>query len=470
MGKTKEKATHPIRDQIEMIIFAIVMALGLKVFALEAYEIPTGSMQPTLMGCDLLDARTGQATRSGIHDRVLVDKTLFLTRDPERWEVCVFRYPLATSNNYVKRLVGMPGEELWVQHGDIWARDSVAQGDFKIQRKPWSVQQHLWKRVYPSATVEPAQWSGWHTVGKFTRDDAGVLDLTGRCSIETRATIRDEYRHGYSDKVAMQIPVAGGSGRSRHPVSDLRATFRFTPLAGAEDLTFELDYGNYELTLAFKASQSKWFLRSGGKTLSESPFGFEVGQEIEFDLAFWDHTTRLSINDDEFLMTRELDMPAKASTRNGMRIHTSSGGWQIQPGEIWRDIHYISPLNGGTPLFTIPKGEYFMMGDNTQNSLDSRDWTARQLTFGDTVLRGDSLRHGSDPFFDNPRWNNTRSMMTFRDQFGNLHTFDMDDLAKAQDTRVPISTVPRDYIIGKALAVFLPIPPMAPIVRVGLVH
>ncbi|MBT7012388.1 MAG: signal peptidase I, partial [Planctomycetes bacterium] len=350
MGKTKEKATHPIRDQIEMILFAIVMALGLKVFALEAYEIPTGSMQPTLMGCDLLDARTGQATTSGIHDRVLVDKTLFLTRDPERWEVCVFRYPLATSNNYVKRLVGMPGEELWVQQGDIWARDSIAQGDFKIQRKPWSVQQHLWKRVYPSATVEPAQWSGWHTVGQFTRDEAGLLDLTGRCSIETRATIRDEYRHGYPDKVAMQIPVAGAGGRSRHPVSDLRATFRFTPLAGAGDLAFELDYGHYGLTLAFDAAAAQWVLRSGDTILAESDWGFEIGKEIEIDLAFWDHHIRLDINDGDFLFDTDLDLPAKSVTRNGMRIHSSSGGWQLQPGEIWRDIHYISPLNGGTPL------------------------------------------------------------------------------------------------------------------------
>jgi hypothetical protein len=307
-------------------------------------------------------------------------------------------------------------------------------------------------------------------VGQFTRDEAGLLDLTGRCSIETRATIRDEYRHGYPDKVAMQIPVAGAGGRSRHPVSDLRATFRFTPLAGAGDLAFELDYGHYGLTLAFDAAAAQWVLRSGDTILAESDWGFEIGKEIEIDLAFWDHHIRLDINDGDFLFDTDLDLPAKSVTRNGMRIHSSSGGWQLQPGEIWRDIHYISPLNGGTPLFTIPKGEYFMMGDNTQNSLDSRDWTARQLTFDDTVLRGDSLRHGSDPFFDNPRWNSARSLMTFRDEFGNLHTFDLDDLAQAQDTRVPVSTVPRGYILGKALAVFLPIPPMAPIARIGLVH
>jgi len=69
----KEKSKHPFRDNIEVVVFAIVMAMGLKVFAVEAYQIPTGSMQPTLMGTPLLDP-VSKTTNGGLHDRVLVDK------------------------------------------------------------------------------------------------------------------------------------------------------------------------------------------------------------------------------------------------------------------------------------------------------------------------------------------------------------------------------------------------------------
>ena len=75
MGTPKEKAKHPFRDNIEVIVFAVAMSLGLKVFALEAYQIPTGSMQPTLMGTALRDGA------GAVHDRVLVDKFSFLVRE-----------------------------------------------------------------------------------------------------------------------------------------------------------------------------------------------------------------------------------------------------------------------------------------------------------------------------------------------------------------------------------------------------
>ena len=148
----KHKSEHPLRDNIEVMVFAVAMALGLKVFALEAYQIPTGSMQPTLMGTGLLDPDRN-ASGSGVNDRVLVDKLTYLLRDPKRWEVAVFRYPLATVNNYVKRVVGLPGEELWIRHGDLWAKPEGGDGGFQILRKPASLQKHLWKMVRPLPAV-----------------------------------------------------------------------------------------------------------------------------------------------------------------------------------------------------------------------------------------------------------------------------------------------------------------------------
>ena len=89
---------------------AVVMALLLKFFIVEAYKIPTGSMQPTLIGDE----------RSGIKDRILVDKLSYVLREPRRWEVAVFRYPLDRSKNFVKRIVGLPGDRIRIQEGAVF--------------------------------------------------------------------------------------------------------------------------------------------------------------------------------------------------------------------------------------------------------------------------------------------------------------------------------------------------------------
>ena len=107
-----ERKRHPWRENIEALSMAIVVALVLKVFLLEVSKIPSGSMQPTLMG----------NPRVGVFDRVIVDKLSFQFRDPQRFEIVVFRHPLERSRNMVKRVVGMPEEWLKIEHGDVWVR------------------------------------------------------------------------------------------------------------------------------------------------------------------------------------------------------------------------------------------------------------------------------------------------------------------------------------------------------------
>ena len=102
--KKKSDRPQPWRDNIEAIAISIVTIVLFKYFVLEAYKIPTGSMQPTLMGNE----------ETGIHDRVIVDKLSYHFRDPERFEIAVFKYPLDSAKNFIKRIIGMPGELLYL--------------------------------------------------------------------------------------------------------------------------------------------------------------------------------------------------------------------------------------------------------------------------------------------------------------------------------------------------------------------
>ena len=141
--KSKKKAPTmgPVRTNLEVIGVAILAAVLLKWFCLEAYQIPTSSMQPTLMG----------DTDAGVNDRILVDKLVQTIREPKRWDIAAFAFPLQKNQYYVKRITGMPGDRLHIAGGNLYqVADAGGKRSYTILRKPADLQEELWKNVYPA--------------------------------------------------------------------------------------------------------------------------------------------------------------------------------------------------------------------------------------------------------------------------------------------------------------------------------
>jgi len=103
--KTRRKEWFQIRwkEWGEPFIVAAILAIVIRTFILGPYKIPTGSMRPTFLE----------------GDRIFVDKMSYRFHEPERGDIIVFKYPVDKKKDYVKRLVGLPGEELEIRDGKL---------------------------------------------------------------------------------------------------------------------------------------------------------------------------------------------------------------------------------------------------------------------------------------------------------------------------------------------------------------
>ena len=223
------------RETIEAFVVAFILALLFRAFLAEAFVIPTGSMAPTLMGahkdifCDACNynfrigaSRENSAGGEGVTvvggvcpncrrvntldlagdandatfngDRILVNKFSYVLSEPERWEVIVFKYPGNPKQNYIKRLVGLPGETLTLRHGDVFVRPTGSGERSNIVRKSYSTLMAMSHVVHdtdylPESLVKagfPSRWQPWEQDASepptdswtVSRDDGQFLATT----------------------------------------------------------------------------------------------------------------------------------------------------------------------------------------------------------------------------------------------------------------------------------------------------
>jgi signal peptidase I len=95
-----------IREYAESIIIAILLALVIRTYLVQAFKIPSGSMEDTLaIGDHLLVNKFIYGTKLPFSD-----KRLLTLRDPRRGDVIVFEYPEDPSKDFIKRVIGTPGD------------------------------------------------------------------------------------------------------------------------------------------------------------------------------------------------------------------------------------------------------------------------------------------------------------------------------------------------------------------------
>ncbi len=196
-----------IKDTLISVIIAFVLAFVFRGFVIEAFVIPTGSMAPTLMGQHMVFrgeqsgywwqvgpwyARMGESTDYkdpqgappedpiDVHDpmtgggkpqasvplkagdRILVLKYLYALFEPKRFDIVVFKFPGSPGVNYIKRLIGLAGEQTALVDGDVFYRVPTGgpedaptlelwkRKDWKIARKSVDAAKAVWQPVFDS--------------------------------------------------------------------------------------------------------------------------------------------------------------------------------------------------------------------------------------------------------------------------------------------------------------------------------
>ena len=214
----KSRPTHPshngTRETLESLAIAFILAFFIRTFVVEPFVIPTGSMSPALQGvhkdlncpqcgqryrvnasvdaqvrgqdtpercvggmcpmCRYTMAYSGEVAkefrdapeksrneRSYSGDRIVVNKFIYSFTEPERWNVVVFKFPGNATDNYIKRLVGLPGETLQIYAGDLFTGPGK-DGPFEIARKPPRVAYAMREPVHDTernpANLRAAGW------------------------------------------------------------------------------------------------------------------------------------------------------------------------------------------------------------------------------------------------------------------------------------------------------------------------
>jgi len=472
-ARHKKDRAAEIADTFEWLITAFILAFVFRAFVMEAFRIPTGSMADTLKGAHFrLRCRqcgykydygfqpgnyglpedyvprygslrsypsrcpscgnyqpVGGAMPVANGDRILVLKCIYQFFEPKRWDVIVFKNPPEPEINYIKRLVGLPGETVQIIDGDVYI-------DGQISQKPPKVQNELWMPVYdndyqPINRFVPSfnrhQWQQPFRAGSFSKweidKDSPTLFLL------------DSSADQINFETMTYNPTIG---------NDFRATYAYDDVGEYDDMPYCSDLmvrfycrsakpqGRFGIALGkYQTDYKAWVDLTGemvitknekdGRSTVVAQKSIEppaINKSVLVKFANVDHQLFFQFGSEKLTydMGRGLEDAGRIREDIPPRVEIlGAGKLTLSHVAIFRDIHYTAAQYANGPKegrainnpFPLREDEFFVLGDNSPNSEDCRWWTREGLA--------------------------NKGLSNYR-----------------------VGIVPRDYLVGKALFVYWP--------------
>ena len=117
-----QKSSGGYIETVKTVVYAVIIAIGIRTFLFEPFHIPSGSMIPTLLIGDYLFVEKyayGYSRYSFPFGPDIYSGRVFGS-DPARGDVVVFKLPSDTSTDYIKRIIGLPGDRIQMKAGVLW--------------------------------------------------------------------------------------------------------------------------------------------------------------------------------------------------------------------------------------------------------------------------------------------------------------------------------------------------------------
>lgn len=435
----KSKTAESIANTFEWIITAFVLAFIFRAFILEAFRIPTGSMADTLMGdhfrmrctqcgykyeynfnpyfhksfhtyagnnyykllspprcpsCGYYEKPNTTALQSN-GDRILVFKSLYQFTEPKRWDVFVFKNPTEPKINYIKRLIAKPGETLELIDGDVYING-------KIERKPAKVQDELWMPVYNNnfIPIQPLegrfndhswhqpftneadsnwQWDPQRPVEFTLRSDEGNINTmfydADKGNDFRAAYAYDEPKYYRTLPVCSDLKMALNANRKTDGLIGIGLS-KYGILYNA------IYYSNGTMVIEKTGSDGEV-----AELAKEKIEPAKLEKKFNASFANVDHLLVFQIGDEKLSYDLGRDANDAGERKKDIEPRATifgSGEVVINDVRLYRDIYYMDTKTGSMEpvlragegdAFTLGENEFFAMGDNSPDSLDSRLWS-----------------------------------------------------------------------------------------------
>ena len=457
-----------MRVAIEGTVWMLLLVLLARGFVGDTFVLRTMSMEPTLLG------------RPEGGERIVVSDLHYGFEEPARFDVAVFVFPNDTSVRYMKRLVGLPGEQVLILGGDLFLAPpdftgdparGLEQGLLRIVRKPAAVRETLLEGFpvpFPGG-LDPFHpdrlWTAFERLDEGP--DEAVLVREGRIELETGACILSRGRILDDLHDLLNDHPAGAAGtlvqRGSVPVGDLSWSVEARSRGGPALASLALRNAGHDLPI-----EARIPLGRKGRTrilLDEREI---ASTETDLEGETW-HALRLDDIDRELVLSIDGDVILSAAYeaahptrdplpgRSACGLGSSGGRVAFRTPRLRRDIHY---LQRGRWRFLVPEGEFLFLGDNQPASADARLWrrTAILDIRSGRILEGDAMGLAPETFRppgSNP-WREPDGSFAFVDVHGRLHRFESESAFRRLGTW-PTPYVPRDHLRGRGLLVLTPL-------------
>jgi len=340
--------------------------------------------------------------------RIFVNKFIYKFRTPRRWEVVVFLYPfygaeckkcgwrgeistrgpiqcpdckserisILDQKNYIKRLVGLPGETIKIRNGDLYVNG-------KIARKPPGIQERMWMPAFDSAFVPRQElertWDFGSTTARWKRNrsdgslTADALDSDQPVTVAFGRPVLDLCAYnGTHISSLMALDAAEGE-----EVGDCRMELSLKVeqcgKAAKCGVGMEITEDDHSFVLFVPAAQGgKAVLSDNGSVVAENKdAALRRGRSARIVLENHDDLVVAELDGKAIMQHAYKGNPKPAAPHKRLAFGAAGAKVLFDRVRIQRDVYY---LPGREDEYKLGKDSYFVLGDNSPESSDSRAW------------------------------------------------------------------------------------------------